>query len=645
MNSLRRLILASLSVSATLCQADGVFVWNKESDINEPTQKSIILHDNGREDLVLQVKYEGPASEFGWLVPVPGRPEVRQGSMDCFYELSRLTQERLYYKYAHGGNASEAVKVIEVKTVGAYEVAILAAGNAASLTEWLSANGFVFPSDKRGILDSYIKKQWSFVAVRIDPKQVGFAMSEGSAQKGAAKEERSLFSRQQLANGELHPLLISFPSETCVYPLAISAAGGKPSEISLYVLSAVPLMSRTIFRQEYALYCQKRDEWRKSLPEQTRKARQERENVVKNSPRDPGDPMPDMELVLEGDSRISSLVPGFYAELPLGQIFQVKPAQITACAKGLPRLGDKSWWLTKETEVFSPADMQDLEFAPAAAVLADMLGGSDGKVAAANLADLGESGKTALISTLASTNPNERNTVASALGRVTDTRLKAMIPKLLADAEPLIRAGGCLAAGANWDVDFSPRLVELLRDGDGRVRSAAASTLRSHPDESLVPVYMQIVEEDGAAAAEAITLIGTPNLRTLSPTALVHLLSSTNEAVVRDTYMAYAHGDKHLDVKELEPVLTNSFPRIRFFGVFDLSRMRSKPATDRLVAMLQDSNEGVRWNARSCLRRLTGQYFGADPAAYEQWWEKNRDTFTFPSRSQRGRPMPQEIAP
>src|SRR5580658_86422 len=120
--------------------ADGCFVfhWDKQKDINEPTQKAIILHNKGWEDMVLQVKYEGPAEDFGWLIPVPGLPEVRKGSMDCFYEVSRLTQRRLAHLEEHGAESSsafasadadESVKVIEVKTVGAYEVTILSATN------------------------------------------------------------------------------------------------------------------------------------------------------------------------------------------------------------------------------------------------------------------------------------------------------------------------------------------------------------------------------------------------------------------------------------------------------------------------------------------------------------------------------------
>jgi hypothetical protein len=82
----RMLCLAGIAgawlVGTCNADADGCFVfhWNKGKDINEPTQKVIILHDNGREDMVLQVKYEGPTEDFGWLIPVPGLPEVRKGS-------------------------------------------------------------------------------------------------------------------------------------------------------------------------------------------------------------------------------------------------------------------------------------------------------------------------------------------------------------------------------------------------------------------------------------------------------------------------------------------------------------------------------------------------------------------------------------
>src|SRR5580765_8727166 len=93
------LTLVALVFSSTSAFADGVFVWKKEKDINEPTQKAIILYDQNRENLILQVKFEGAAEEFGWLIPVPGQPEVRKGSMEAFYELSQITQRHFWNSY------------------------------------------------------------------------------------------------------------------------------------------------------------------------------------------------------------------------------------------------------------------------------------------------------------------------------------------------------------------------------------------------------------------------------------------------------------------------------------------------------------------------------------------------------------------
>ena len=157
------------------------FVWDKHKDINEPTQKAIMVYDAGREDLILQVKYEGPVDEFGWLIPVPNLPTVQEGSMKCFYELSQYTQ-KLWERpasvsdiqgfglanAASGGESEPLVKVIEIKTVGAYEIAMLSTKDSGALAKWLDTNQFYFPTNKADVLDDYVKRQWYFVAVKIN---------------------------------------------------------------------------------------------------------------------------------------------------------------------------------------------------------------------------------------------------------------------------------------------------------------------------------------------------------------------------------------------------------------------------------------------------------------------------------------------
>jgi hypothetical protein len=181
--------------------ADGCFVfrWNKNIDINEPTQKAIIVHDAGREDLLLQVKYEGPLTEFGWLIPVPSLPTVEKGSMRPFYELSQLTQQR--WGGFHRGNTipagmagegGEPVWVIEIKTVGAYEVAVLSARDAGSLQRWLKAHEYSVPLGKAGVVDEYIRQGWYFIAAKINlGKPVGVQRAADSSKKSTKRPAQS----------------------------------------------------------------------------------------------------------------------------------------------------------------------------------------------------------------------------------------------------------------------------------------------------------------------------------------------------------------------------------------------------------------------------------------------------------------------
>jgi hypothetical protein len=94
--------------------------------------------------------------------------------------------------------------------------------------------------------------------------------------------------------------------------------------------------------------------------------------------------------------------------------------------------------------------------------------------------------------------------------------------------------------------------------------------------------------------------------------------------------------EQNLDPSELAPLLTNSLPQSRILGLGALARSSDKAAIDRIVSMLRDPNEAVRWVVRSNLRRITGQKLGADPAAWEKWWAENKETFTPPPPGRAG---------
>jgi hypothetical protein len=669
----RNILLAAIAGAGLLgaCNADAdgcfVFRWDKQKDINEPTQKAIILHDKGREEMVLQVKYEGPAEDFGWLIPVPGLPEVRKGSMDCFYELSRLTQRRFEFAMTlsagRGTREDDGVKVIKVETVGAYEVAVLSAKNAASLGEWLEAHHFVFPKEKQDVLDDYVKKQWYFVAAKIDPNQNGFILQRGLPKKGPDKTAISPSVQKKLANGELHPLVISFPSEKCVFPLAISAVNGKSSEVSLYVLSSEPLISRVIIDKKFAAYNRERTDWMqhaaqrrkareasmKEMDErldkriaESREQREERirrlESSASNRGRpsrmldnDPADPQPSFAVMrrLTGRDalmrRLTESEDDFYSGGDLVQSMEVGSKDLFECSKEMRRLAGKSWWLTKQVEVFAPEEMRDLEFEPAVPMLAGKLRTADGQAAASCLPLLGRCAVPAVLEGAKSPNPIERKFAASAMSEMKDARLAAAVPGLLKDADARTRRDACFASEANWNAAFASRLLELLGDPEEEVRSAACQCLLTHRDDSQIPVYRKMVEEDGPAAAKAITLLLDYKF---SREQLVHLFSSTNLPVVSSAFTRLRR--QNLELKEIEPLLTNSLVMARMMGLGALVQIGDKGAVDRMVAMLRDPDETVRWHVRARLRLLTGQKLGPDPAAYEKWWAQNKNDFTPP---------------
>jgi HEAT repeat protein len=501
--------------------ADGCFVfrWDKKTDINEPTQKAVILHDGGREDLLLQVKYEGAVEEFGWLIPAPSLPRVQRGSMDAFYELSQLTQRQFGLgnkstKMVMGGSAAEGaapkVKVIETKTVGAYDVSVLAAEDAGSLERWLKANGYSIPGGKgeREIVDDYIRRKWFFVAAKINLNGSGFKLASGKSQ-GAVTAAKSGV-QKKLASGELHPLLISFETARCVFPLKISSVAGKPSDVSLYVISEKPLLNRFVFDESCKKLEEERANWEKSKTSRTENQRKIRENMrtmqlagmlysrdrVKGARGGTAEDLQATVRETELPAEEPSLDDEYYGGS--GELLHcmiVNPDQISRAAKSIPRLKNKHWYLTKFTRTFLATEMLDLEFEPAVAVVAQVLAKPIGRTAAAALARLGTDGASALIAGCRSSDSNVRKNAALGLQSVKDVRaVEALLP-LFQDKAPVVRLHAVDAAGINWDRRFVEPMIGLFRDPNRQVRQEATWTLQSHQTREDAPKFAAMARD------------------------------------------------------------------------------------------------------------------------------------------------------
>ncbi len=157
-----------------LVNADGGFFYPYE-DIYEPEQKAVIFWDdsNKTEMLILSVKYEGSnATDFAWVVPTPGIPELEAAEDDIFYELAQLTSD-YYHDYTTdsgknrlGGDGN--VTIIKQQQVGILNITVVNATDSALLLDWLQDNGYEIPKETDDILNYYVEKEWVFSALKID---------------------------------------------------------------------------------------------------------------------------------------------------------------------------------------------------------------------------------------------------------------------------------------------------------------------------------------------------------------------------------------------------------------------------------------------------------------------------------------------
>jgi HEAT repeat protein len=343
----------------------------------------------------------------------------------------------------------------------------------------------------------------------------------------------------------LHPLLISFDTPRCVFPLKISSVAGKPSEVSLYVISEKALLNRFVFDESCRKVEAERMEWEKTKPERAANQRQiaanmrtmqlatmlymaDRANPVKG-PRgwttaDLQATVRESEPVARGAS-LDEEFPGCNGELLHCLI--INPEDISRATKSIPRLKKKRWYLTKVTRTFSAAEMRDLEFEPAFPVVREILVKPIGPTVARLLARLGTDGATELIDGCRSNDANVRKNAALGLESVRDSRaVEALLP-LLQDNAPPVRLHAVRAVGLNWDRRFVEPMIGLFRDPHAEVRGEATWTLEMHETRDEAPKYAAMTRDSDVNVRRcAVAIAARLNAETVPREPLREMLKS-----------------------------------------------------------------------------------------------------------------------
>jgi len=643
-------------VSPPSTYADGCFVappfvWDKHRDINEPTQKAILLYDAGQEHLILQVKYDGPVEQFGWLVPVPAQPAVQPGSMESFYALSRYTQENwepqavatrgevmdnAMTTLSAGGPPPEPVKVVEIKTVGAYEIAVLSATEPGSLENWLTANQFSFPKERADVIDEYVSNHWYFVAIKIDLRKAGGFKLIASPRHAGANTTITRVS-EKLAAGELPPLQLSFATSQCVFPLKISSVNGTPSEVQVYVLSPDPLVERRMFEKKFpelkrqALeQAAKRIKMQQHSQEIHRAMLQQLHPEITNPPGAP----------VETNLPVNEILRRFVPEDSLLHYGAVTENDLPNSA--LPGFAGKTWWLTKQTWTFASEDMQDLYFQPAAAVFAADLDNEMGYYAAENLARLGSKAVPALLAALQNANAGVRIHATTALGAdygnaplLRDPRLAGILPELFQDPEWEVRQLAIQTAAESWQPEFTETVIQHLRDENEAVQGAAVYALfrnrqacRDH-----IPDLQQMLKDKNLQirgnAFQVLSAAQVPVPREV----LLSLLTLSDLPVLNTALQQLERDGVSND--ELQPLRQNRYMPARLLWLRAMRDFEDKSAINDIIPLLRDPEPQVQYLAWQLLQSFTGQTIPMNqPDQWAQWWAAHQNTFLIDTYTQ-----------
>lgn len=180
-------MLSLLLASSVAWPCAGLFT--ESSQIASSDAQEVILRlDEDRTEIEYNVRYDGNASDFGWIIPIPGAfVDLEEADAALFDEYRSLTAPQ-YIDHGEdvkgcgcgggaksGGdleNRSDTASDFSVELAsgfaGSYEYTVLDGANTAAVVAWLDDNGWE-SGDQGEALSIYSLLEMDFVAMKLTP--------------------------------------------------------------------------------------------------------------------------------------------------------------------------------------------------------------------------------------------------------------------------------------------------------------------------------------------------------------------------------------------------------------------------------------------------------------------------------------------
>jgi hypothetical protein len=183
---------------------------------------------NGQVTAHIQIQYQGTASDFGWLLPLPSLPTLELGTDELFAQLIAKTQPKYKLTAIYdglcsfdpsrggqvglgAGNAAGAPPPADTgggggplvfqASIGPYDYAVLKADSKDPMLNWLAANHYFVPAGTADAVGPYIRPNAYFLALKLHSGE---------------------------STGNLQPVVVHYASDLAMIPLVLTSVAAKP---------------------------------------------------------------------------------------------------------------------------------------------------------------------------------------------------------------------------------------------------------------------------------------------------------------------------------------------------------------------------------------------------------------------------------
>ena len=221
----------------------------------------MFFYKDGIETIVIRPGFSGRVDQFGMLIPFPKPPALRKVPDNIFAHIAAAVDPPevvVDFKWNDGGldtgwgDASDdqwgedpleykAIKVLKEEAIGMYEVAVLAAGSAEALHQWMNTHGYQYPKGMDKACNDYIKMGWCFVAVKT---RVG--QKKGVVAQPGMRKVTSQLPDGAIFDGNVQGMGFRFFVDNPVIPMRLSTFNEGSLRNVVYILGPTPCRIRSI---------------------------------------------------------------------------------------------------------------------------------------------------------------------------------------------------------------------------------------------------------------------------------------------------------------------------------------------------------------------------------------------------------------